>query len=138
MPKCTANIEVLLSIMLKQQRDTEVGRETQPCDRHDPAPFDRNGQEEPFDSDERNTDRRQNKNERTQKGGHHTGTMIPKRSGLAGRLRREKVRVQRKKETALVDEIMARVAHQSDAVQQEPSDELSGDDDAVQRKREVQ
>jgi hypothetical protein len=40
--------------------------------------------------------------------------------------------IERKKERALVDEVMARIAHESDAIEEPSADELCDDDHRVQ------
>jgi hypothetical protein len=46
--------------------------------------------------------------------------------------------IEGKKERALVDEVMARIAHESDAIEYPSADELSDDDRRVQYKGERQ
>jgi hypothetical protein len=46
--------------------------------------------------------------------------------------------IEGKKEGALVDEVMARIAHESDAVEYPSADKLSDDNDRIQCQREVQ
>jgi hypothetical protein len=46
--------------------------------------------------------------------------------------------IESKKERALVDEVMARIAHESHAIEDPSADELSDDDPRVQGQGEVQ
>jgi hypothetical protein len=46
--------------------------------------------------------------------------------------------IEGKKERALVDEVMARIAHESDAIEYPSADELSDDDRSVQCQGKVQ
>lgn len=45
--------------------------------------------------------------------------------------------VERGKQSALIDEIVAGVPDQSDAIEHQPADEFGGDDDCVQSEGEV-
>jgi hypothetical protein len=47
------------------------------------------------------------------------------------------VSIEGEKERALIDQVMARVAHESDAIEDPPANELSGDDHCIQRKGEI-
>ena len=64
--------------------------------------------------------------------------MVAERSRLAGRPPGEDVRVESQKERALIDEVVSRIAHQADAVEQPSADKLSGDNDGIQSERQMQ
>src|SRR5690242_16414419 len=64
--------------------------------------------------------------------------MIAERPGFRGRSRRQHMRIQGGKQGALIDEIVAGVADQSYAVQQQASDELCANDEGIQSQSQVQ
>ena len=58
--------------------------------------------------------------------------MIAECPGFRGRARRQDMGVECGKQSALIDEIVAGVPDQSDAIEHQAADEFGGDDDCVQ------
>ena len=85
-----------------------------------------------FESNECDAEGREQQDERIQERRNDAGSMIPKCFGFCSRLGRKEMGVEGKKERALVDEVMARIAHESHAIEDPSADELSDDDRRVQ------
>ena len=132
MPKGAADIEIVLGSALQEERDTQIGCETQGGDRHDPAAVHRDGLQQSLESNERDAEGREQQDERIQERRNDAGSVIPKCFGFCGRPGRKEMGVEGKKERALVDEVMARIAHESHAIEDPSANELSDDDPRVQ------
>ena len=137
MPKGAPDIEVILRAVLQQQRDAEIGRKAESGDGHDPTAIDRDRIHEAFHADYRDAQGGEQQHERAEQCGDDAGSMIAERPRFRGRARRQDMGVEGGKQSALIDEIVAGVADQSDAIEHQAADEFGGDDDCVQSEGEV-
>lgn len=131
-PKGSADVQIVLRAPLKQQGDAEIGNEADKCDADDPGAGDGNGIEDPLDSHERQNGRRDQENKAVQKGGDDPCAVITVGAGLGSRTRGQHVGPQGQQQSALVDQIVTSIAHQSEAVGQIAADKFQDNDDGVE------
>ncbi len=137
-PKGAADIQIVFRAVLQQQGDAEIGHKAHGGNAHDPPAVHWHRMQQSLESHECNADRRQQQDKRVEKRGNDAGAVIAERAGFAGRLPGENVRIERQKERTLIDEIVSRVTHEADTVEQEAAEEFSGDDQGIQPEREVE
>jgi hypothetical protein len=94
--------------------------------------------DEPLHTHDRNAQGGQQENERAQKCRHDASSMVAKRTGFRGRSCRQDMCIEGGEQRTLINEVMTGVADQSNAVDENPADELSDNDDRIEPEGEAQ
>lgn len=130
-PERAPDVQIVFRSVLEQQGNSEIGHETDGCDDHDPRTVYGNRLRQPLQADDRDAERGQQEDKTVEKSRDDAGTMIAEGSTLRCWTCGEEMGIEGEKERPLIDEIMAGVAHESDAVEEPAADKLSRDDHAI-------
>ena len=100
--------------------------------RHHPATIDGNRLQQSFHADERDAECGQQQDETVQKGRDDAGSMVAEGPALGSRPCGKEMGIEGQEKRPLIDEVVARVAHEADTVEEPASDKLSPDDYRVE------